>query len=175
MINITETQLRQIIKEETEQFLDEVDWAALGQKAKGVGKAAIKGTGDLAVGTAKVAGKVAKHLGKGVGDAAGGIAGGVIGGVGKGIRKAVGPAKATPQQQQAQLQQAQQQGQQLIQQLSTMQWTPEMIAAVTQAVQGGPANESINRANVKKLASECKKNGKVKIVKKRVAPIIVEV
>ena len=157
MINITETQLRQIIKEETEQFLDEVDWAALGQKAKGLGKAAIKGAGDLAVGTAKVAGKVGKHLGTGVGDAVGG---------------AIGPSK---QQQQQQIQQAQQQGQQLIQQLSTMQWSPEMVAAVSQALQGRGQNESINRANVKKLASECKKSGKVKIVKQRVAPIIVEV
>jgi hypothetical protein len=172
MINITETQLRQIIKEETEQFLDEVDWAALGQKAKGFGKSAIKGVGDLAVGTSKVAGKMAKHLGKGVGDAAGGIAGGVIGGVGQGIRKAMGPSKQQQQQQQAQ---AQSQGADLVRRLSTMQWTPAMIAAVTQAVQGQPANESINRSNVKKLASECKKNGKVKIVKKRVAPIIVEV
>tara|TARA_R110002074_G_scaffold389999_1_gene573651 strand:+ start:1297 stop:1803 length:507 start_codon:yes stop_codon:yes gene_type:complete len=168
MINITETQLRQIIKEETEQFLDEVDWAALGQKAKGLGKSAIKGVGDLAVGTAKVAGKVGKHLGTGVGDAVGGA----IGGIGKGIRKAMGPSK---QQQQAQLQQAQQQGQQLIQRLSTVQWTPDLIAAVTQAVGQPTLHESINRANVKKLASECKKNGKVKIVKKRVAPIIVEV
>jgi hypothetical protein len=168
MINITETQLRQIIKEETEQFLDEVDWGALGQKAKSVGKAAIKGAGDLAVGTAKVAGKVGKHLGKGVGD----TIGGVVGGVGKGIRKAMGPGK---QQQQAQLQQAQQQGQQLIQRLSTVQWTPELIAAVTQAVGHPTLHESINRANVKKLASECKKNGKVKIAKKKIAPIIIDV
>ena len=79
------------------------------------------------------------------------------------------------QQQQQQIQQAQQQGQQLIQQLSTMQWSPEMVAAVSQALQGRGQNESINRANVKKLASECKKSGKVKIVKQRVAPIIVEV
>jgi len=149
MMELTETQLKQIVQEETKNVLDEVDWAKLGRQAGKVGKFASKAL----VGTAKTAGAVGGALGKGVGA----TVGGAIKGVGKGIRGAMGPSK---QQQQAAAQQAQQQGRQLVQQLGNVQFTPELIAALTQALQQsgvqtpqlGHAQESIQRQKTKKIA-----------------------